>query len=81
MVWSLQDAKNKFSEVVDRAITEGPQKVLRHGRATAVVVSTADWEAVQGRRQTLAEFFLQSPLFGAGLDLTRDKSPARPVEL
>ena len=39
MAWALQDAKAKFSEVVDRALTEGQQEVTRHGRPAVVVVA------------------------------------------
>lgn len=42
--WSLQDAKNRFSEVVNAALTEGPQVVTRRGVETAVVVAHEDYE-------------------------------------
>ena len=41
--WSLAEAKAKFSEVVEKARTEGPQHVTRNGKGAVVVVSTADW--------------------------------------
>ncbi len=81
MVWSLQDAKNKFSEVVDRSQTEGPQRVQRHGKDAVYVVSCEDWYRIQGKELSLAEFFLASPLGGAELDVERDRSLLRPVEL
>jgi prevent-host-death family protein len=40
--WQLQDAKNRFSEVVKRARDEGPQTVTVHGQRAAVVMSAAD---------------------------------------
>ena len=81
MVWSLQDAKNKFSEVVERCRTEGPQRVQRHGKDAAYVVSSDDWHRLQSRYLTLAEFFLASPLCGDELPIDRDRSVLRPVEL
>lgn len=42
MHWSVQDAKARFSEVIERARTEGPQTVTRHGRKVAVVVSAEE---------------------------------------
>jgi len=81
MVWSLQDAKNKFSEVVDRARSEGPQKVQRHGRDAVYIVSSDDWLELQARKSTLADFFRESPLSGTELVIERDKSPSRPVDL
>jgi antitoxin Phd len=41
--WQLQDAKAKFSKVVDDAVEKGPQIVTRRGVETAVVVSIAEW--------------------------------------
>ncbi len=48
-VWPVQEAKAKFSELIDHAIAEGPQLVTRHGRATAVLVPYAQWQALQAR--------------------------------
>lgn len=41
--WKLQDAKARFSEVVRKAQTEGPQRVTVHGKDAAVVVSAKDY--------------------------------------
>jgi prevent-host-death family protein len=41
MIWALQDAKNKFSELVDKAVGDGPQVVTRHGKETVVVLQEA----------------------------------------
>ncbi len=43
-MWTLQDAKNRFSAVVDAAVAGQPQEVTRRGRPAVVVVSTADYE-------------------------------------
>ena len=75
--WQLQEAKNKFSRVVDEALTEGPQVITRHGVETVVVLSIADYKRILQGRQKLVEFFQESPLVGVDLDLTRDPSPAR----
>lgn len=50
-VWSLQDAKAKFSEVVRRAQTEGPQTVTVHGKP-AVTISATDQQVPLGRKLT-----------------------------
>ena len=44
--WQLQDAKNRFSEVVKRARDEGPQTVTVHGQRAAVVVSAQEFDAL-----------------------------------
>ncbi len=48
--WQLQEAKAKFSEVVRRALREGPQAVTRHDRDTVVVMSMKSYEKIAGDR-------------------------------
>jgi antitoxin Phd len=72
MNWPLQDAKNKFSEVVATSLTNGPQIISRRGKNTAVVMSFTDYE-----RYTAPQKNLKKTLMATGfdsLDLTRDKS-------
>jgi len=70
-VWALQDAKRKLSEVVDRAIEEGPQTIARRGRESAVVLSMKDFKRLTEPKASLVSFFRSSPLAGAELDLER----------
>jgi prevent-host-death family protein len=79
--WQLQEAKNKFSEVVRRASEEGPQTVTKHGRDSVVVVSVEDYKRIEQPEASLVEFFQNSPFASVELDLDRDKSPAREVSL
>lgn len=81
MVWTLQDAKNRFSALVERAIREGPQRVTKHGKEAVVIVSSRDWARIQGAELSLADFLLASPLSGSGIEIARDDSPLRQVEL
>ncbi len=79
-IWQIQDAKNKLSEVVSRALKQGPQLITKHGEKTVVVVSYAEYERLRKSQGKLSEFFSASPL--AGLDLTRDKSlPRKGIKL
>ncbi len=78
--WQLQDAKNKFSEVVEKAIKSGPQIVTRRGIETVVVLSVDEYRKLTAPSTGLVEFFRESPLYGADLDLERDKGYAREVE-
>ena len=81
MIWKLQDAKNKLSEVINKTLAEGPQTITRHGTETAVVISFEDYEQLKKRKTNLVEFFRDSPLKGQ-LDLNRDKDTnSRDVEL
>jgi prevent-host-death family protein len=77
----LQEAKNKFSEVVRKATEEGPQMVTKHGRDSVVIVSVEDYKRIEQPKTSLVEFFQHSPLASVELNLERDKSPAREISL
>ena len=79
-VWALQDAKNKFSQVVDKALTEGPQTVTRHGRECVIIISTQAYKK-QKKKGSLSDFFKSSPLSGVELDTSRSKDLPREVSL
>ena len=74
-VWQIQDAKNKLSEVIARALRQGPQLITRHGEKTVVVVAYTEFEKLRKSQGKLSEFFRASPL--AGVNLSRDKSLPR----
>jgi len=77
-VWQLQEAKNKFSEVVGEALSNGPQVITRRGVQAVIVLSYDEYRKLMGSQKKLSEFFRQSPLVGLGLDLAHDRSDARP---
>jgi prevent-host-death family protein len=79
--WTVAEAKAKFSEVLERAMSEGPQTITRKGRTAAVVVGAEEWERKTRRVGNLAEFLAASPLRGSGLKLRRSRERARKVEL
>lgn len=70
--WQLQEAKNRFSEVVDRALNEGPQEVSRHGKKAVVVVSCDEFDRMTRGSDSLVEFLRSSPLRGLDIDRPRD---------
>jgi antitoxin Phd len=80
MNWQLAEAKNKFSDLIHRALTEGPQKITRQGVETAVVLSAEEYQRLTRGRPSFKEYLMQGPSF-EGLDLERDQSPGRVVEL
>ncbi len=51
--WQLQDAKARFSKLVDDTIAKGPQVVTRRGIDTAVVVSVEEWEKLKGKKRLM----------------------------
>jgi antitoxin Phd len=75
--WQLQEAKNKFSRVVENAVNDGPQIITKHGVEVAIVISYAEYQEMIASRGKLSAFFQDSPLVGIELDLARDKSDAR----
>jgi prevent-host-death family protein len=79
--WQLQEAKNKFSEVVRKASEEGPQTVTKHGKDSVVVLSAEEYRKLERPKTSLVDFFQKSPLSKVEVDLKRDKSPSRHVEL
>jgi antitoxin Phd len=70
--WQLQEAKNKFSEVINRALTEGPQEITRRGQKVAVVLSYEDYSAMQRKDVPLVQFFRDSPLQYVTLERHKD---------
>jgi len=56
-----------LSELIDRAVSQGPQTITRNGRSVAVIVSVEEWERKTKRKGNLAEFFAASPLRNSGL--------------
>lgn len=57
--WQLQDAKARFSELIDDTLEKGPQIVTRRGIDTAVVVSFEEWRRLrEAGRPTLKEVLL-----------------------
>lgn len=76
-MWQLQEAKNKFSQVVDEACEKGPQVITRRGEEVAVVISYPDYIKMRRSKESLSKFFKSSPLTGSGIKLERDKSPVR----
>ena len=78
MRWKLQDAKARFSELVQKAIEEGPQTVTRHGKQTVVVLSAAQFELMKKRQISLKDLLQSAPWHE--LEIERDKSPPREID-
>jgi antitoxin Phd len=79
--WQLQEAKARLSELVDSVQRDGPQEITRRGEPAAVLVSYKEYQRLRSRKRRFVEFMKQSPLAGLELELSRDRSPAREVEL
>jgi prevent-host-death family protein len=79
--WSVADAKARLSELLDRAISDGPQAITRRGREIAVVVSVEEWRKKSSRSGSLAEFLAAYPLRDSELAIGRPDASERDVEL
>lgn len=78
MAWQIQEAKQRFSELVRRTLDEGPQTVTRNGEEVVVVVPAADYR--RSPHADFAEFLISGPRFD-DLDLSGDRRPPRDVDL
>jgi antitoxin Phd len=79
MEWQLQDAKAKFSELVQKAIDDGPQTVTRRGKPAVVVMSAEQFELMKKRQISLKDLLRSAPWHE--LEIERDKSHPREIDL
>ena len=79
--WQLQDAKAHLSELVKEASSGVPQEITLRGTPTVVVLSIQQYKKLKKPKQKLVDFLRQSPLRGELLDLARDKTAPRDIEL
>ncbi len=80
MRWQLQEAKQRFSELVRHARADGPQVVTKHGEEVAVVVSIEDYRRLTDELPSFKEFLRAAPDLD-NLDIDRSRERARVVEL
>jgi antitoxin Phd len=82
--WQVQTAKARFSELFQRARTEGPQRITRQGREAVVMIADEQYERLIGtanQPKSLLQFFRQSPLVGLDLNFDRDRDEGRDIDL
>ncbi len=85
MPWQVQEAKQRFSELVRRTLEEGPQVVTRHGEEVVVVVPAEEFRRMTERedgekKMDFKEFLMSAPDLSV-LDLERPREMPRDVEL
>ena len=81
--WLLQDAKARFSELVRRVRSEGPQHVTIHGRDEVVVIAAEDFRRLKGEQtgEALIAALQASPEHSIDIEPERTPMPVRQVEL
>src|SRR5260370_40736268 len=79
--WAVAEAKAKFSELIETARAQGAQEITRNGKLVGVLVSPEEWKKAKHtpaqNARTMSDFFKNSPLAGAGLDLRRARTQGR----
>jgi len=80
MNWPLAEAKNKLSDVIERALKEGPQTITRRGAETVVVLSAQEYRRLMGSQRSFKNYLLEGPSFEA-IALERDTSLGRNFDL
>ena len=79
--WQMQEAKARLSEVIQKACKEGPQEISIRGKVTAIMLSKEQYKHLTSPKSSFIKFLQESPLFGSKLEIERDKSLCREVEL
>jgi prevent-host-death family protein len=77
----LQEAKQQFSAVAERAAGGQPQIVTKHGKPFVVIVSVTDWQEARPKKHTLLEMLRSCPVDASELDLRRSKELPRKIAL
>ena len=78
--WQVQHAKTRLSELIERARTEGPQTITRHGAERAVVLSIEDYRALEAHKPDFKAYPLGGPKVEE-FSIERDRDPGRTIEL
>ncbi|MCL5673123.1 MAG: type II toxin-antitoxin system Phd/YefM family antitoxin [Deltaproteobacteria bacterium] len=78
--WQLQEAKNKFSNLVEIAKKEGPQLITKNGKDAVVVLSADEYKKLIKPKTNLVEFMQKSPLKGVEIDINRNKTRSRNID-
>ena len=78
--WQVQDAKARLTEVIERARTEGPQTITRHGKERAMVLSIEDYRLLAGHKPDFKAYLLGGPKVD-DFSIERERDTGRDVEL
>lgn len=78
--WQVQEAKTRLSEVIEKARSEGPQTITRHGEERVVVVSVEDYRALVGKRPDFKSHLLGGPKVD-DFTIERDRDTGRDIKL
>jgi prevent-host-death family protein len=80
-IWKLQDAKSRFSKVVQDALKKGPQYVTKRGVEAVVVLSIKDYEALTSTKPSFKEMIMNCPKIDQKFEFTRQRDLPRSIKL
>ncbi len=78
--WQVQDAKTHFSEVIERARSEGPQTITRHGAERAVILSIEDYRRLTAPHADFKAHLLGGPKVDE-FEIERDRDAGRDIDI
>ena len=78
-IWQVQEAKNHFSEVIERALTEGPQTVTRHGKPVVRVVAVTEHDLPEPADDGFLAFLLSAPKIEGFAELLDERASIKPL--
>jgi len=79
-IWQVQQAKTRFSQVIEDANSDGPQIITKHGTDRAVVLSMEDYRALTAHKPDFKQYLLGGPRVDS-FDLERERDMGREVDL
>ena len=81
MHWQVQEAKQRFSEVLRAAEAGEPQIVTKHGEEVAVVIDIAEYRRLRGETMSFMDYLRAEPTFDEELPIERSTALPRDVDL
>lgn len=80
-MWQLQEAKAHFSELINEVEEGSYHTITKNGRPVAIVISKTEFEKTCQFKNSLLDFFRESPLSDLDLDIKRNKDFGRDIVL
>lgn len=80
-VWQIQEAKAKFSQIVEDANVKGHQTITKQGKPVAVILSKKEYDKITKPKTSLLAFFKSAPCQDVDLDIQRQKDLPRDIDL
>ena len=80
--WQIQEAKQRLSEVIRHAASDGPQLITHRGEPTVWIISNKDYNKLtKKKRESIVDFFQRSPHRDVDLKIERRKDLPRDIQL